>query len=391
MAETGINIKVTNTVLGSVPKVNANSMLFVVGASATNSVNNAVGFSLDTPIMIRSLSELEDYNITSSNNPRLYAHVEDFYHPTPFVDNTGTILWIVGLEDGDLTEVGNHVLATVENGFEFRPRNLLFALDADVGLTDWLDNSQESLTESLRVLYENGFSCVAVFGAFFEPSVNEIVHAVNTVGLNSPFAGWVVIKSNNSLTDDAAVGAVGGYMASLSVGTSIGDVSLPYFSESATLLDGTNCASLTLSEIRKLGDAQVIFARTRPPRNGLWLNDGATLADADTALSTLEAGRTIAAIVDDLREFFSAYINSRVPVASNGDIDPTYKQVVLDNARAKVITPYIESGDISDARIELVAKDNDMVGTRTWEVKLSILPAITLRWIDGFVFYVKSL
>ena len=32
-----------------------------------------------------------------------------------------------------------------------------------------------------------------------------------------------------------------------------------------------------------------------------------------------------------------------------------------------------------------------MIGTRTWEVTLEILDAPTLRWIDGKVFYVKSL
>ena len=108
-------------------------------------------------------------------------------------------------------------------------------------------------------------------------------------------------------------------------------------------------------------------------------------------MSTLEAARTICAMADDLQSFFVPYINTRVPVTSTGDIQSAYKQVVLDNARAAVVQKYIESGDISDARINLVAKDNDMIGTRTWEVTLSILPAPTLRWIDGYVFYVKSL
>lgn len=48
------------------------------------------------------------------------------------------------------------------------------------------------------------------------------------------------------------------------------------------------------------------------------------------------------------------------------------------------------AGDISDATIQIVAKNNDMQGTRTLEVTLGIQQAITLRWVEGFVFYVKS-
>ena len=146
-----------------------------------------------------------------------------------------------------------------------------------------------------------------------------------------------------------------------------------------------------MATLEGLGEKGYLFTRTRPPRNGLWWNDGATLNSPQNALSTLEAARTICAIADDLQSFFVPYINSRVPVSNTGDIQSTYKQVVLDNARATVIQKYIESGDISDARINLVAKDNDMVGTRTWEVSLAILPAPTLRWVDGYVFYVKTL
>jgi len=62
----------------------------------------------------------------------------------------------------------------------------------------------------------------------------------------------------------------------------------------------------------------------------------------------------------------------------------------MSNARVSVINRYVESGDISDARVSLRAKDNDFAGTRTFEVSLEILPALTLRWTNGYVFYVKS-
>lgn len=215
--------------------------------------------------------------------------------------------------------------------------------------------------------------------------------------LGAPMVGVCIVTNRQG--DRACVGALCGYMATLTIGTSIGDTLQPQFSSSLYFMDAdssgawinTPCVEASLSTINLLGDKQYIFARTRPPRNGLWWNDGATCEDAATALSTLEAGRTIASICDDLQSFFTPYINSKVPVNSNGDIRGDYKQTVLQNARANIIEPYIESQDISDARISLEAENNDMVGTRTWKVQVEILAAPTLRWIDGFVFYVSSL
>lgn len=109
------------------------------------------------------------------------------------------------------------------------------------------------------------------------------------------------------------------------------------------------------------------------------------------AISTLDTGKVVASIVDDLREFLTPYINQRVPVNNKGDLNGAYKQVVTDNADSKVISPYVADGVISGARIVLKAKNNSMTTTKTWEVTLQLLDAPTLQWVDAYVFYVSSL
>ena len=399
MAQTGINIQVTNTQLGSTPQVNANSMLIVVGAAAGS--GGTMPLELSKPYMITSPSGLTALGVTQANNPELYKQVNDFYNPTSAINNNGNILWVVGVPD---SSAGNSIKRTlvpwlretVANGFEYRPRNIMISLmpkEADITPAD--------VQTAINSAYTEGFSVVCVFDGQQFVTENIAENGSTSVGdlseQDAMMVGVVIV------TDEAGgrpiVGRVGGYMSQLSVGTSIGDTSLARFDTSLFFVDpegaafpaNTPCGTISLDTINDLGSKQYIFARTRPPRNGLWFNDGATCAEASTALSTLEAARTIASMVDDLRDFFTPYINSKVPVNAAGDIDPTYKQVVIDNATATVINPYIESGDISDARISLVAQNNDMVGTRTWEVTLQILAAPTLRWVDAFVFYVSSL
>lgn len=390
MARTGIAIQVSNTVLGSPPRVDSNSLLVVVGATAV--ATGQMAFSLDTPYLLRAADDLDTLGITESNNPHVYRQVNDYY-----ARNAGSILWLVGTtNDGSaLAGLPDYVRATVVNGFQFRPRQ--------IGVSNEEDGEQaitpDAMQSVIDTLYPEGFSTVAVIGGQrIYGAISGGVEMPDLSGYKAGMVGTVIVT--NRQNDRPCVGLTLGYMASLSVGTSIGDASLPSLGDSFFYIDydssaskyiNTPCAKVPLDVVNFLGDMQYIFVRTRPPRNGLWFNDGATAEEAITALSTLEAARTIASMVDELRLFFTPYLNNKIPVNRSGDIQSTYKQVVLDNARSAVIVPYILSGDISDASIDLKAQNNDMVGTRTWEVTLSIQGAPTLRWIDGFAFYVKSL
>lgn len=394
MARTGINIRVTNTVLGAPPSVNSNSLLMVVGCTAVP--GGSMPFVLETPYMLQSLEDLTALGVTLANNPDLYYQVSDYYSQAP-----GSILWIVGLGVGQ--NVGTlgfdlYVRQTVSRGFQYRPRNILISHEITVDGIEGLRDFQSAVNG----LYTDGFCVAVIVGMdYFNGSVLTSASAYPDYSEDaSPMVSLLGIT--NRLGHRACVGLVGGFMASLSVGTSIGDASLPPLSNTLYWLDGTSdssdvtwintaCANVPTNTLNTLGDKQILFARTRPPRNGLWMNDGATADEPTNALSTLEAVRTIAAMTDDLRLFFTPYLNNKIPVNNEGDIRSDYKQVVLDDARSKIIQPYIDSGDISDARLSMKALNNDMIGTRTWEVTLEILPAPTLRWINGYVFYVSSL
>lgn len=396
MARTGISIVVANTTVGDSRPVNTNTLLVVVGAAAVS--GGSLQFELDTPYMIQSANELETLlGVTAENNAALYKQVNDFYAPMSGVNNSGTILWVVGTKSpntGVTEKLADWVRATVTSGFQYRPRNIVISTDpAVVGI------KQSDVQIVIDKLYTEGFATVCFLAEAQLPkgAITTIYSTLPDLSSkNAPAVGTCIVT--NALQGRACVGALSGLHVSVSLGTSVGDAGLQSFADSLWYIDkseasyvNTPCASVPLVVVNTLGDKQYIFARTRPPKNGLWWNDGATAAEVTTSLSTIEASAVIAAMVDDLREFLTPYINTKVPCKSNGDIDPTYKQVVIDNARSSVIAPYVEDGVISDARITINAQNNDMIGTRTWEVTLEILDAPTLRWIDGKVFYVKSL
>lgn len=393
MARTGISIIVSNAVFGSVPNVDANSMLIVAGAAAV--ATGDIAFTLDTPFLLRSVDDLDALDITVDNNADIVEQVTGFFAPKSGVNNTGVVLWLVGVATfTDATVIAPFVRSTVVSGFQYRPRQILIS---QIDLFAGRQVDPADIQTDIDLLYTEGYSIGGVIlgdvirGAVTGDVLEDLsLEAASMVGL------CVVAKT---AATRAAVGAVGGFMASLSVGTSIGDASLGMFSANMYFTDqsaldtwvNTHCAGVMLAKYNSLGDNQYIFARTRPPYNGLYLNDGATCQDSTTALSSLEATRTIASLVDELRTFLTPYLNNKIPVNKDGDIKSSYKQVVVDNARSKVIVPYIQSGDISDATITITAKNDDMVTTRTWEVALSVLPSPTLRWVDGYVFYVSSL
>lgn len=381
--------------MGTPPSVNANTMLIVPGTATTGST---FPMALDTPMLFKSIDDLETHGITETNNKKAYRHVMDFYNPTPEVNNTGTYLWVVLIGESDtmslVTKLPAFLRATVVNGFQYRPRQILVGFNPQ-------KTQLPPLQEAIMSMYDEGFSTCAIIDGYsfmVDGAIDTVVETLTDLSTQKAGMVGVVIFTDVQKTP-ACVGKVGGWMASLSVGTSIGDTSLPAFGDSLYMCDkndseeyiNTPCAQMSLATVNALGDKQYIFPRTRPPKNGLWLNDGATAEDPLTALSSLEAARTIASMVDDLRAFYTPYINGKVPIDANGKTQSSYVDVVTSLARENVIVPYIDSGDISDARITQTDLNDDFSGTRTWQVSLEILPAPTLRWVNSFVFYVKKL
>lgn len=132
MARTGININISNTVLAPPASVNSNSMLIVVGAKATSASSGTVAFELDMPYKLTSANDLASYGITEANNKDLYEQVNDFYQPKAYVNNSGTILWIVGLADYTSKiedKLPLWVKYTTVGGNEYRPRQILISND----------------------------------------------------------------------------------------------------------------------------------------------------------------------------------------------------------------------------------------------------------------------
>lgn len=397
MARTGIKIQISDSVLGAPLDVNATTMIFSSEDTPTQDV-----------ISGRSLDELKSKGLDASS--ALYAAAQQYFNPSPTVSLDGNLLWVYGDIDvmTGATNICEAVRKTVANSFDERPRQLVFLARGgdDTGFGGANKTTAENVIQAaISQLATEGIRVVAIVATPLDGGEGEdinstIVNADDITKWNAPFVA--VCPMSASVENKEVFGAVyvASTLATISVGTSIGDGGLSAIQTPSILAveddfgemyGSVDVRTLSLAQVDMLGEKGYLFTRTRPPRNGLWWNDGATCNDPDNALSSLEACRTICTLADALQSFFVPYINTRVPVDNNGNIQSTYKQVVLDAARASVIQPYIDSGDISDARIDLVAKDNDFIGTRTWEVTLSILPASTLRWIDGYVFYVKNL
>lgn len=384
MAETGIKITTTDTVLGAPIDVNTTSMIIYMGSVGDGNVYK-----------IKSSGD----SVVSKLSDEVRTAVKKYYNPANGISLEGKLLWCASWSplDEDVDDIVAIVKKTAANSFDERPRQILFLGSASQDVAMDI-TTPPTVQEALNRLSEEGIRAV---------SIVTLCDSNDSSALNSPFVAVCPMLDSEEVdsNDSEPLSFTGqaralGMLASVSVGTSIGDGGLPALTEPSIIALGNggdgwvevaNVRSLRTSRLNELGESQKLFTRPRPPRNGLWWNDGATCNDPANALSTLEMARTICAMADDLQSFFVPYINTRVPVTSTGDIQSAYKQVVLDNARAAVVQKYIDNGDISDARISLVAKDNDMIGTRTWEVTLSILPAPTLRWIDGYVFYVNSL
>jgi hypothetical protein len=427
MARTGINIQVKDTVLGTSVDRNSVSAIFVGAYFANVDTDYPVAGAPSTKV--RRLTSAPDLDTVKSwfaasyavTAEVLYQHILDFYSPVEGLSNEGVVLYVIGSTNGlDVEEWSDYMLDCVRAAMPEYPRQITY-------LTMKADTSQNKYPlgmwgydGSFEWVQPNGF--LGMFHGVFERSCIIVPSACpfsNVEGSdfdnleNTPYAALVNCYDANSpatLVGESTIfyprsdrsGTALGLLASIAVGQSIGDCSLPALSfEGGVVLDDDGDAVLlkaAQTDLRSdnnvgdfLDDHNIVYPRQRYPRTGVWFNDGSTLTSPENALSTLEAVRTLYAICDDLQDYFTTYINGRVPVTASGDIQPTFKQVVLDNARAKVIDKYIASGDISDARVSLVAKDNDMVGTRTWEVSVSILPAPTLRWIEGYVFYVNKL
>lgn len=420
MARVGLGFQISDAVLGNPPDVNRNTMLISGTAVAVTSTdpNVTMPFQLGTAYKLTSVADLTPLGITAANNAYIYKQVVDFYHGGN-TNRSGTILWLLGFKNSDVSAAGSLdkyfipiIRTTTVNSFNERPRTILF--DGTTGTTpapgsgEASDTYEKYLQDIAQRLFAEGIATVWIqavnLGATGATTTSaRITAAADLSTLDCPFVANLVV-SDVATAGNVCLGRVGGWLSAIPVGQSIGDPTLGEFASTMylvmnTLTTGSNvpCSSLSLEDINTLGDKQYLFTRPFRPKDGMYFNDGATCTDADNAFSTLEAVRTILAYSDDLRLYFTNYLNTRVPVVPSGSsntpaqLDPTWIQTVLEGAKSQVSRKYIDNGDISDDSITLVAKDNDFLGTRTIEVVSSLLPAFTLRWVDGNISYVKNL
>lgn len=208
MARTGFSVNVSNTVMGTPPSVNANTMLIVTGTATTGST---FPVALDTPVLFKSVDDLETHGITMENNPNAYRHITDFYNPTMEVNNTGTYLWVVLIGPSDTanvtTKLPDFLRATVVNGFQYRPRQIVIALAMQ-------KSALPTLQTTIMSMYDEGFStCAIIAGDNFMGSAPIETSAATMDDLSTKKAGMVgvVIFTDVQKSLHALVRSVAGW------------------------------------------------------------------------------------------------------------------------------------------------------------------------------------
>lgn len=411
MSKTGVSVKLQDSQLGTFqPKV-GNCMLFYGKSSGTAST---------APKLVTSVDAFNAW--AAGDAPKgikddafLKAEVETFYKNAP----TGTYLWICVVKATDSDFVTSNadaikaaIRATGEADFDNRPRIVGFVSDVKgtVSSTAIVPSSLLTMVQSIDTIYDalfiESFRFTSVVASDIDASSmldDAATKAPDCSKYNAPAVGVTFTTDVYTTTTDA-YGAIVSYttqkdvceimgiLSAISLGQSIGSCARPAVATTAFFNGGASAVPVTscvLADYDAMGDKQMIFHRIRPGR-GIFYNDGATCNDAVNALSKLEYSRLGNAVCDDAEYFFTGILNTQAPVEANGDLSKLYATQIKNAFYNQYCLPRITQGQCSAISVEVGAKNNDFVGTKTIEVTISIQPSPNIEQVIVYVMYVKS-
>ena len=411
MSKTGVSVKLQDSQLGTFqPKV-GNCMLFYGKSGGTAST---------APKLVTSVDAFNAW--AAGNAPEgikddafLKAEVETFYKNAP----TGTYLWICVVKATDSDFVTSNadaikaaIRATGEADFDNRPRIVGFVSDVkgNVSASAIVPSSLQTMVQSIDAIYDALFiesyrftSVVASDISAKDMLAETATKAPDCSKYNAPAVG-VTFTTDVYTTATDSSGAIVSYttqkdvceimgiLSAISLGQSIGSCARPAVATTAFFNGGTSAVPVTscvLTDYDAMGEKQMIFHRIRPGR-GIFYNDGATCNDAMNALSKLEYSRLGNAVCDDAEYFFTGILNTQAPVEANGDLSKLYATQIKNAFYNQYCLPRITQGQCSAISVDVGAKNNDFVGTKTIEVTISIQPSPNIEQVIVYVMYVKS-
>lgn len=415
MAITRITTNLGDTPLGNPVSDDGIAMLISV-ATTQNNTDTGLTFALNTPYLILSPQDLNNYGITEAINPTLVFNVNEFFEKA----GNGSKLWIVGAPrtlSGVMSLINNDleniVSDTAKSDFDNRPRFIGFAgeiglienIAADNPLQDDVIDIAQALQTQLTNMFRNSYrmsgyvDAIALYTAAAGISKGSAITDLQSgIALNAPRVSIVLTTTTPNQT--ASIGQVLGVQSSIALNISIGAVTtvgqvstfgyfLDYNSTSNSYIN-TDVSDLTNTQYDLLGAKQYVFTRTRPQKSGVYYNDGATLNDPTNALSSQEFVRVGNKVCDSVEAYFVNLIGEPIPtVVSTGAIDPAFKASELDELARRYLNPLVDAGIARQISVDFWAKDGNFIASRAIEVQVRIVPMAALREIYIEVFYVS--
>lgn len=415
MATTGIEINLQDTQIGTAVVGNGNAMLFSLAAEVAGDGM----FKMNVPYLITSVADAEALGINAAydtaNKVGLYWNITEFYAKA----GTGALLWICGIPkaSGAAGALATYFADNTTTGFKAmvnttrapqwdnRPRIIGIALGTDPAVdplttgsfTANIEQGIPALQTAINELFENSMRVCAVLDA---NKMAEMPAATTSLPMGGDKQAPNVALAITTSTPGygASVGRALGWLANVSVGTSIGITTNGQVSPKDYFVDfasgawkNTNVAVMTNTNNRMLGSKQYLFTLTREGRPGVYYNDDATLNDPTMSLSSLNMVRVGNVICDATAAFLTGVLNQNVPASSSGDLDSAWKSTMETMMYNQILTPQITAGNISSGRIKLAAKDDNIISSSTIVVTIEILPMGKLKEAIVYVMYVNTL
>lgn len=255
----------------------------------------ASGFDLEYPYSVQRMDDLLELGVTEENNPRLYKHVQDFYHEAP----DGTKLIVYGVAKTakmaalcDKTSGSVKELITSQNG---ALRGVFVARDdssESVTTTDGLDADVFSALPKAQELAE--WATEELYAPLF-----IILEGRNYTGKNlKDLSGeeynrvGILIGDTESDSVNACVGTMAGRLASIPVQRNMGRVKDGRLFPLEMYI-GSRKVDECDSVISELYDKRYITLRTYVGRSGYYFADDILACDRTDDYAHLTARRVI--------------------------------------------------------------------------------------------------
>lgn len=274
MALPRVLVNFANGALGAV----APSADGVLGLICT-AVAVSTTFALKTAYKITSLADLEALGVTAANNPRLHAEVTDFYLQAGA--GSKIPLWIFGVSDTTtLTNMATSTDATMAPALlvaaQGEIRGLLFAREPAAGytptVTAGIDADCYTAATAAQALcaYAQDTLKTPIFAIIEGRSYTGVPANLTDMTESTLNRVAILIGDTESDTGDAAIGLLGGKIASLPVQRNIGRVKDGALAVSNAYVKAT---AVALADVESIHNKGFITFRAHVGRNGVFFSN----------------------------------------------------------------------------------------------------------------------